>query len=377
MENLAEFVKRAAVNLNCQRVRFTDKNLPTQPSDIIVFPFFGDIRSSHLLSSFLLKRYKEKSSKYVILCSWPGFQNLYPYVDEYWTLSDQAVVKSLAISANNFFNTGEIATVFKRKLNEWFEKVVGAEDFLKYYENGFQEDFWKSFSDLKLFLPNVPSEMALPESFRTQFLLKKGKVLIYPTTSVRSWQFKECVNEPISYGFWEYLCNRMIDANLMPVVYINPFTFDLSKTLADKCIFFVPNEISQLLSIMRLTGCVLDVYSGISRLALSARCPFVSVDERERYVSHRDNEIDSLCADVLPHDYIFSYSSMITKGNESNWNINLVTLLLNKINDFLPTLNRDDWPSVDEAEKLLDYNKVLVRRGKKLGVHFLAKAKDK
>jgi hypothetical protein len=379
MENLIDFIKRAANGVSCQRVKFVDNNIPTQASNLIMFPFFGDLRSSFIMSSFLLKRYKERSSKYLILCSWPRFQNLYPYVDEYWTITDQAAVKSLAISANGFSNKGDLNTVLTRKLNEWFENVISFNsDFSKYYNTSFEELFWKNFGDLKYFLPEVPSESILPESFRNQFVLKQGKkILIYPTTSIRSWQMNNVTNVSIDYSFWEYLCKRLLATGYMPIIYQNPFTYDLSKTMADQCIFVVPNDISQLLSIMRLTGCVLDVYSGISRLALIARCPFVATDERLRYINQKDNELDSLCGDKIPHRYIFSYASLTATGNEASWDSNIINSILSKLDGFLPSLDRDTWPSTEELEEVLDFSKVVEYRAKKLGVHFLSSAKDK
>ena len=45
---------------------------------------------------------------------------------------------------------------------------------------------------------------------------------------------------------------------------------------------------------MRMTGCVLDVFSGISKLALAARTPFIYVDDRARYVSLKEVELDDI-----------------------------------------------------------------------------------
>ena len=79
MIDVNSFVKRAAEKSSFNRVRFQESNMPTNISNITVMPFFGDIRSTFILSSMLLHRYKEekKGSKYFILCSWPGFESYF------------------------------------------------------------------------------------------------------------------------------------------------------------------------------------------------------------------------------------------------------------------------------------------------------------
>ena len=56
------------------------------------------------------------------------------------------------------------------------------------------------------------------------------------------------------------------------------------KNWIDRCVFVEEHDILQVLdSFMRATGCVLDVFNGLSRLALLARCPYLCIDERSRY----------------------------------------------------------------------------------------------
>lgn len=97
MSSVVDFLKRAADRNGFNRDRFEERKIPNDFSDICILPFFGDIRSLFLLSSFLLNPFKNnfKSSKYFILASWPGFQTLFPYVDEYWSLDDFSQVKKI------------------------------------------------------------------------------------------------------------------------------------------------------------------------------------------------------------------------------------------------------------------------------------------
>ena len=85
---VADFLSRASDRNGFIRERFEERKIPTDHSSLIIMPFFGDLRSSCILSSLLLQRYREetKGSKYFIFASWPGFQGLYPYVDEYWAI---------------------------------------------------------------------------------------------------------------------------------------------------------------------------------------------------------------------------------------------------------------------------------------------------
>ncbi len=85
-----QILKNAADKTGFRRVRYSEKKIPTSISNVTVFLFLGDIRSSFILSSLLLRRFREESkgSRYFILCSWPGHEALYPYVDEYWEISE-------------------------------------------------------------------------------------------------------------------------------------------------------------------------------------------------------------------------------------------------------------------------------------------------
>ena len=84
MTQVNDFIKRAAARSGFKRTIFAEKNIPTSLENLMIVPFYGDIRSTFNLSSLLLKQYKEKNKNlYVILCSWPGYNGLFDYVDEY------------------------------------------------------------------------------------------------------------------------------------------------------------------------------------------------------------------------------------------------------------------------------------------------------
>lgn len=371
-----QVLKRTAEKLGLNRVKYVDNNVPTQSSDIYFLPFFGDYRYSFILSSFLLKQYiTNKYKKYVILCSWPGYQSLFPYVDEFWTVNDSNNIKNLALGIKNYDNEAEISNIILRKANEHFENVLTyKDDFVSLYKDGFQKDYWDSFKELKYYLPGISSETLVSESVRYQVSKKVGKkILIHPTTVMRSWQNIHNVNLSVPYEFWIDLCEKLVKNNYVPVVYQNYLTYDLSKDLFDKCIFHQANDFVSVLPLIRMTDCVLDLYSGISRFAMIARIPFLGVDERLRYVQEKDSEIDMLCCQDEFYRYIFSYSSMISTGDKSNWDINIINCILKKLEDFLPKSSGSD---AQESEKLLNYDKIKLHKKKKCAIKFISSSKN-
>src|SRR4029077_9482072 len=98
--NTSDFLKRAAQRTGYHRSHFIESRFPTQMSNILAIPWYGDLVSTSILSTFLLRSLKEYwSDKYLILCSYPQWQSFYPYVDEYWYLSDDLATKTLAINS--------------------------------------------------------------------------------------------------------------------------------------------------------------------------------------------------------------------------------------------------------------------------------------
>ena len=131
-------LKKAADKTGLTRVRYRERNMPTSVEGVTVFPFFGDHRSSFVLSSVLLRRIKEeaKSSKYFVLVSWPGHEGLFPYVDEYWQVQDEGIMDRLTAGVDGFENSSAAMTLITRGLNQYFYDVMTSSDINSYYENG-------------------------------------------------------------------------------------------------------------------------------------------------------------------------------------------------------------------------------------------------
>lgn len=377
---MISFMKRAAERCGFRREFYVEKNIPTLPTNIVVIPFFGDIRSICILSSFLMKQYKEyKSTKYLILASWPGLQSLFPYVDEYWSIQDNSAVNSLASGANNFYNQADASVNYTRNLIENFENVVTMNDWKPYYDNGFTKQYWDTFGVLKdgrkaikRFLPEVSSVTRLSDSFKKEMSRVGTKVMIYPTKKIRSWQRNRIEYLTVPIDFWVKLIERLLAEGLIPVVYQNSFTYDMSPKFAEKCVYLVLNDISHVMCAMRTIGCVLDVHSGISRLASLARCPYVTIDERNRFINHKDYEIDDL-GPATPKQYIYSSSTLLLSGTTVEFNDSLLDGVMVRLKAFLPSLDKNKWPSTVESYDVVSYDSVRDRTKKRLGVHFIRK----
>lgn len=378
MSDVAEFIKRASKRTGFKREFYLEKNIPSEASNVIVVPFFGDIRSTFILSSLILRSYKESNpDKYIILCSWPGMQGLFPYVDEYWSLEDESVIKGLASMSNNLYNKSDTFVDIKRNLFEVLN-VLSPEDLKKLYNNGFTKKYWDDFAEIKRFLPEIPSMNLINSSFKTQLSNFDGKkIVVYPASRMRSWQNGKTEQLLISKDFWVILIKMLIKEGYSPVVYQNQFTYDISRDFAEKCLYLTSNNIMEILSAFRHIGCVLDIHTDISRLAIAARCPFLAVTERNVFIEDKDYEIDDLCADDLPRQYIYSFSTQLMVGGLSEWEVSVLGNIEVRLKDFLSTINPNNLPSTSGRYEEVSYGCVRERMAKRLGSVFINSSKRK
>jgi len=162
----------------------------------------------------------------------------------------------------------------------------------------------------------------------------------------------------------------------VPVLWKHPLAYDLSSEFTNECIHIVDKDIGRAMAAMRAVGCVLDVFTGVSRLAIAARCPFVSCDERSRYVAVKEYELDDLCSVNIPKQYIFSFSTIIEGGNPTVWNHGLFNNVIHRMNEFLPGLDRESWPPTSESTDIVPYETVRRRTTKRIGAKLLKIPKE-
>jgi len=373
MMEVPAILKNAAEKSRLDRARYVDKNTPTSVSQISIVPFFPDVRSSMVLSSLLLKRYREeaKGSRYFIACSYPGFGPLFPYVDEYWSIKPEAL-KSMMAGAQGFQNYSDGAIAIQRSLNYFFEDLISIDELNKFYHDGLKEDFFERFHHVKTFLPAVSSSVVLGNEFNRELNKRQGnKVFIYPVMDIIGWKNGRTRSVKAPLEFWHYLIRRLLQEGYVPVVYQTPLTYDLSAEFTDSCMYVTDLDVGNVLAAMRATGCVLDVFSNISRIALVARCPFVACDERNRYSGVKEYEIDDLCGIGVPREYIFSFVTIIESGDKSVWNSNLLDSIIVRLDSIFGDMDRDQWPTTSESNNIVPYDKVRKTKSKKLGTKFI------
>lgn len=377
---VADFLKRAADRNGFTRERYDESKIPTDHSSLTIMPFFGDIRSMAILSSLLMQRYRQevKNSKYFILASWPGFQGLFPYTDEYWAVNDEAQLKRFYERSEGLRNMSEMATIFTRNLNEFFRDVVTYKELDQFYRCGLTDAFFQRFNTTKRFLPFIPSSTVLGKEFNKELSVKPGyKVLFHPSIYAKQWNIGKAKNIRAKREFWVELAEKLLANNFMPVIWQNYLSYDISQELVGRCLFIGEADVVRALAAMRTTGCVLDVFNNMSRLAILARCPFLAVDERSRYSNLKEYEIDDLVGPDVPKEYIFTFSTIISDGNPYGWSQDIFPSILRKLEKFLPELSRDEWPATGESTEIVPYKEyVRTNEQKKLGTRLLKITRD-
>lgn len=371
-------LKRAADKAGFIRARYSEKSVPTTISNVTILLFFGDIRSTFTLSSLLLRKFREEArgSKYFILASWPGNEGLFPYVDEYWDLNpemlkDASHLRSIYNHASCFSNRHDVVLGCQRILNSFFEEVLDWSALEPFYNNGFTKEYQERFKNIKRFLPSIPSSNVLGNDFNRRMLAPGNKIFIYPSMYVQSWKNGKLRSEEASKVFWINLIERVLKDGYLPVIYQNYNTFDVSPDFLEKCVYLSNLSVSSLMSAMRTVGCVLDVFSGISRLAIAARCPYISCQERMIYNNLKEYEIDDLCGNGLPREYLYLFPSILEESHKSSWNLAIFDSIMIRLMSLLGDSSRDNWPSPSESYEIVPYSRVREIKRKKLGTHFI------
>lgn len=373
MFNVVEILNKCCSNLNLKRVVYNNNKVPTSIENIVIFPFFGNIRSSFILSSLLLRRIKEefKSSKHFILLSWPGYESLFPFVDEYWTIEEESVLEKFRFNIDGFSNKASYYSLLIRSLNEYFYEIMTDRNLLDFYDNGLKKEFFDRFKHVKVNFPTVNSSSFLGVDFARHISSKDFKVFIYPSIEIDYWKMGRCEKIRSDKEFWITLIRRLIFEGYYPVIYRDLFCYDTSLEVNENCLHFWDKDIAKVMATMRATGFVLDFFSGISRLAICSRTPFLMFDERNRFNSLKEYEIDDLCARELLKDYIFSFPTIISGEDKNSWSNNLLESVVSKLNKTIPFLNRDSWPSTAESNKIVPYDFVRKNKIKKFGSRFI------
>lgn len=375
MNNVSDFLKKTSERNGFTRARFEERKIPDDFSSLCILPFFGDYEGYALLSSFLLHRFRKenKGSKYFILCGYPNFASLFPYVDEYWSVSDVQQLKPLYNEANMLSNNNTLSGIYFRNLNEFFQDVINPRDFIKLYDKGFRQEFLDKYKNIIRFLPFIPSGAVIGKDFNKEMLTRAGyKVFLHPNRIVKTYKNGQVVNEIVDQVFYKHLVQHLLEKNIVPVIWQNYFSYDLSQEFYDKCIFIQDQEITNVFAVMRSCGIVLDCFNGTSFLAAMARTPFISITERNRFNNNKSFEIEDLLANNIPHQHIFTFASILSKGNLDGWKFELFQHISAKLETILPLIDKDVLPNTSEGYEVVLYKELVRKRQRKnLGLKFI------
>lgn len=368
-----EIIKKAAEKGALERIRYLESNVPTSMSNISVLPFFGDLRSTLILSAMLLKRYREeaKGSKYFILCSWPGYEGLFPYVDEYWTIKDKSLIKIMSSQTKDFGNDSETFVSVIRNLNHFFEDVLDPSIFNAYYDKGIKQEFWDKFKHVKRYFPSIPSVAIMGPDFSREVARRPGhKIFLEPSTHIRRFHNKQ-ESFAIPKEFWIQQVQAILNMGMVPVVYKTINSYDISDVFIDKCVYVNEENILKVLGVMRFCDCVLDVFNGLSRLAIIARTPYVVCDERTRFNAYKEYELDDLFSSNIPREYIFSFPTIIDLQNKGVWGYNILDIVANKLRLIVNDVDKNALPMTSETLDIVPYSVVRSKKNKKFGTKFI------
>jgi hypothetical protein len=278
-----------------------------------------------------------------------------------------------------FYNKSELVGQYYRNLNQYFfEDVTPLEDAMSaFYDGGLTDAFWAKYKQVVRFLPNLPSLSYLGRDFNRDFTEKGGyKVFVYPSLYMFNWLSNHTRLLKSPKEFWASLIERLLEEKYMPVICKNYDTHDLSADFSKNCIYFSENDVDKIMTVMRSCNCVLDIFNDVSRLALAARAPFICLSERAKYIGLKDYELDDICGLSLPKQYIFSFSTLLDGGNPSSWNLDIFNLIISRLNEFLPNIDRDALPLTNKSVENVSYDSVRKKKLKRLGTRLLKIPKD-
>lgn len=370
---VSEILKNAANKIGLQRERYKEADIPENMSDVCILPFFGDMRSMVLVSSLLLKRIREemRGSKYFILLSWPGFADLFPYVSEYWSVPPEVMEKMVGY-ANGFENEANHAVFYERNLNYFFEDVMSSTVLKTFYDKGLTQAFLDRFKNIKVFKPVLQSAAILGNDFHREIQNRQGtKVVVYPARFIYGWSKGVVRPSLISDVFWKYMVQFLLNHDFVPVIYQNSASHDLSPEFGNKCMYLYNRNISYILTAFRSVGCVLDVFSGVSNLAILARSPYIVCEDRGKYNGMKEYEIEWLCGEKIPRERVFSFANLLINGYDDVWRNGILEAIREKIERLTTDADRNSWPSTSETCDIVPYSKVKTTKAKKFGTRFI------
>lgn len=305
-----DFLKRVADNTGFIR------EVRSETENPVVIPFFGDKRHEFFLSVFLHHHFEN-----IIIAGIPGRSSLFPKAAEYWNIKDEGVLTSIAKESIGWTSNSLKAAHIEKKLMKFLD-VMSSDELLSFYDFGLKPKFFEKYEFLTVELPSI-----LPLKFDILVRLPIGKkVVLIPNRLVL---FNGKLIE-VNQRFYITLAERLFQQNIIPIVLQSYGTYDISAVVGGRFPVFSKLSVVEEMGVVRECDCLLDLFSGDSRLAMLAKVPFLVVCERKCYDGLKDYEMEDLVASNLFNKHIFSFVTMIG-GNDYG---NIIDGILVKLRDF-------------------------------------------
>lgn len=344
-------LQRLSDHIGTKREYYIESNCKPL-SECLVIPFFGDTQHLFVLSTMLLKQF---ISKYTIVVSYPGYAGLFPYASEYWSYS--VPMHGLAYENNESLQ-------IQKMLVTYLDQVQQLDYYHKYYEYGFQKDYFENFKEIKYNLPLIKAA----DNYTLSRITGKKTVFISPTKyGLKFGSYKpQLLFFPEDY--YVSLVECLLAEGYLPVIWQNSDSFNLSTKFAEKCVYVFKDNILDVIAVMRVTECILSIFSGLKWFSCLARNNCISINDRNLHTYSHDDELEILCADPKFLN-IFAFPTLIDQGKFNELN----KLILNKLMNFNAS---SVLPSPGILEIELSYDVVRQQKNKKIGTRFIRREKN-
>ena len=374
MNNLtvSDFLKITSKKLNFNREKYIEKNIPSNFDQITVLFNLGDLRNTLSLSSMILPKFRKetKSLRYFIVFSYPGFSSLFPYADEFWSF-DQENFLRIYNSSLGLDNFNSLKTIYLRHFNENFREVIKSESFNDIYDHFFLKRYWEKNKNIRIILPQIINSYSSNDVFVEKYsnINTNRKIFIFPNKTMQIIRKGKLTYEEIKVEFWINLIKKLLNNNISVICVKHPLTHDISSHFIDEknILFFNEIDLNQIMSLMRMSECVFDFFSGISRLAIAARTPYILADERIRYFNYKEYEFEDVVGESLYGDRFFIFADLLNANNDLYSNI--ASNIISKI-DKIKKISKGILSS-EYIDKLSNYQNVRYYQSKKMGLNFL------
>ena len=375
MSNLtvSDFLKITSRKLNFNREKYIEKNIPNNFDQITVLFHMGDLRNTFSLSSMILPKFRKelKSLRYFIVFGYAGFSSLFPYADEYWSF-DKENFSRVYNQSFGFENLSDLKTIYLRHLNENFREVIKSETFNDIYNHYFLKRYWEKNKSIRIILPQIINTLPTNDDFLNKIskFNSSKRIFIFPNKTMQIIRKGKLIHEEIKKEFWVNLIKILLKDNVDVICVKHPLTHDISADFInqDNILFFSETDMNQIMSYMRMAGCVFDYFSGISRLAIIARVPYILADERIRYFNYKEYEFEDVVGENLTGERFFIFADLTNANNDLFSSI--ASNIISKI-DKINKENNNGLLSSEYIDRTSTYQNVRYYQSKKMGLKFL------